>query len=210
LIFRKRSRPISGRLESPFDSKKPRAQSPISPDEGPVTEDLLIEGGEPMRAKKSALATKDGKKIKKKKKDGKTSKAASITGGESMTEVSADEAKTKGEKKLKKEKKLKEKGLKKKKKSSVSALEGVQPDDMDILPPRQTEQTLPVETTSAPKLGKKRKHVVSGEADKDAEKHKKKKKKKHQPEVIVQPWNDLEGEEEDEDEETLKGLSVCL
>lgn len=165
-----------------------------------------MEVGEPTRPKKPGLVAKDGKKIKKKKKDGKTSKAASITGGESVTEASADEGKIKGEKKLKKEKKLKEKGLKKKKKLSISALEGGQGDSVDVLPPpRLTDQNLAAEVTGAPKLGKKRRQVVSADGDKEAEKPKKKKKKKNQPEVLVQPWNDLEGEEEDD--ETMKGSS---
>lgn len=148
------------------------------------------------------MVTKDGKKIKKKKKEGKLAKAATAT-GEGLTEPSADEGKVKGEKKVKKEKKLKEKGAKKKKKIAAAVVEDVPLDDVGV-PPTNTVPPSTTDTTTAPKIGKKRKQVTSVDGEKEPDKPKKKKKKKHQTEVLVQPWNDLEGED-DQDDETSKG-----
>lgn len=107
------------------------------------------------------------------------------------------------EKKQKKEKKMKEKGLKKKKKVvGVAVVEAVTTtavvEEPDLIKQGVPDTTTP--TSVAPKLGKKRKQAVALEGEqpmeKDAEKPKKKKKKKYQPEVVVQPWADLEEEEE--------------
>jgi hypothetical protein len=158
--------------------------------------------------------TKDGKKIKKKKigkKDGKVVKVTtSVQGVTQPLAVIAgvEEGKAlKIDKKQKKEKKMKEKGAKKKKKAAA-----VVPVEEPISVNTAAENPVPVMQTipgtitktispaTAPKLGKKRKQAIALEgepqAGKDAEKPKKKKKKKHQPEVVVQPWADLEGEDE--------------
>lgn len=122
------------------------------------------------------------------------------------------------EKKLKKEKgKTKEKVTKKKKKiTSVVAPEPALGTEKNEEPASMTEEsgvassenlgevTQQSEEELIPKVAKKRRHPAAPEGEETKVKGgdkppKKKKKKKHQPEVVVQPWADLE----DEDEETV-------
>ena len=123
----------------------------------------------------------------------------------------------KPEKKHKKEKgKIKEKVAKKKKKVTTTSTE--EPVIATELAEEQTNVTeesgatssennigevaQPSEDEPVSKLTKKRRHPTAPEGEevkmKGGDKPpKKKKKKKHQPEVVVQPWADLEGEDEE-------------
>ena len=139
------------------------------------------------------------------------------------------EKQVKGEKKHKKEKaKTKEKATKKKKKSSTTSPE--EPEVAKELPEEPTNMTDEGGAIPSENLGevaqasedepiskaKKRRHVDGSELEEGKVKGsdkppRKKKKKKHQPEVVVQPWADLEGEDEEtnvsksEDTERQKG-----
>lgn len=211
LHFRKRTHPPSGRSLSPVEIKKTRDQSPVSPAGEPVAEPL--ESSETEKSKKLSGVAKDGKKIKKKKKEGKVAKAAVV--GEGLAEGSTSEElkPIKGEKKIKKEKKLKEKGAKKKKKSVIIPPEVQGPQDIPLEvealstpnePDTEKAEVMsdkPMET----KIGKKRKQDQKTAEPEvppkvETDKPKKKKKKKHQPEVLVQPWNDLEGDDEQQED----------
>ena len=126
------------------------------------------------------------------------------------------EKRTKAEKKHKKDKgKMKEKGAKKKKKSSATlgdppeaateVVEAVTKKLEDGGAPASEitgEVIQRADVEQIPKVAKKRKHAAAvddeGAKVKLGDKpSKKKKKKKHQPEVVVQPWADLEGDEEE-------------
>lgn len=132
--------------------------------------------------------------------------AAAAAAAEGLIEgtVTKETKPIKGEKKIKKEKKLKEKGAKKKKKAAVTAAaEAAQPlEEPDVPSVGDTAEQTPTDKEAQPKIGKKRKQVTAVDNDplKEPDKPKKKKKKKHQPEVLVQPWNDLEGDEEQQEE----------
>lgn len=124
---------------------------------------------------------------------------------------------SKAEKKHKKEKgKLKEKVAKKKKKVTTTTTE--EPEVATELAEEQTnvtegsgatssennlgEVTQLLEDEPVSKVAKKRRHPTAPEGEEGKVKvgdkpPKKKKKKKHQPEVVVQPWADLEGEDEE-------------
>jgi len=124
---------------------------------------------------------------------------------------------SKAEKKHKKEKgKIKEKVAKKKKKVTSTTTE--EPEVATELAEEQTnvteesgatssennlvEVTQPAEDEPVSKVAKKRRHPTAPEGEEGKMKvgdkpPKKKKKKKHQPEVVVQPWADLEGDDED-------------
>ena len=124
---------------------------------------------------------------------------------------------SKVEKKHKKEKgKIKEKIAKKKKKVATTTTE--EPEVATELAEEQTnvteesgatssennlgEVTQPSEDEPVSKAAKKRRHPTAPEGEEGKVKvgdkpPKKKKKKKHQPEVVVQPWADLEGEDEE-------------
>lgn len=131
---------------------------------------------------------------------------------------------SKAEKKHKKEKggKTKEKVTKKKKKTTPVLAE--EPEVASELPEEPTdvteesgvttseslgEVTQPSEDEPISKVAKKRRHPAAPEEEEAKAKGgdkppKKKKKKKHQTEVVVQPWADLE----DEDEETAVNKSA--
>jgi len=124
---------------------------------------------------------------------------------------------SKAEKKHKKEKgKFKEKVAKKKKKATITTTE--EPEVATELAEEQTNVTeesgatssennlgevaQPSEDEPVSKVAKKRRHPTAPEGEEGKVKvgdkpPKKKKKKKHQPEVVVQPWADLEGEDEE-------------
>lgn len=123
----------------------------------------------------------------------------------------------KAEKKHKKEKgKVKDKVAKKKKKITTTTTE--EPEVPTELAEEQTNVTEESGATSSEnnlgdakqqseeepvsKVAKKRRHPTAPEGEEAKAKGgdkppKKKKKKKHQPEVVVQPWADLEGEDEE-------------
>lgn len=133
------------------------------------------------------------------------------------------EASTEGEKLLKAEKKhkkekgkTKEKGTKKKKKNSAALVEAKHEvakevtEELTNLPEDEShpsenlgEGTQSSESEPTVKVAKKLRHIDMPEGEEVkgreiAEKPpKKKKKKKHQPELVFQPWADLEGEDED-------------
>ena len=131
-------------------------------------------------------------------------------------ELLEGERPAKADKKHKKEKgKTKEKVIKKKKKITVpSAEEPELSPELTEEPTNLTEEsgvtssetlgevTQPSEEEPISKVAKKRRHPGVPEGDETKAKGgdkppKKKKKKKHQPEVVVQPWADLEGEEDE-------------
>ena len=125
------------------------------------------------------------------------------------------EKQVKGEKKHKKEKgKIKDKTTKKKKKSSTTSTEEPEvakelieqptniPDEGGAIPSENLAEVAQPSDDEPISKAKKRRHVDGSELEeakmKGSDKPpKKKKKKKHQPEVVVQPWADLEGEEEE-------------
>ena len=125
------------------------------------------------------------------------------------------EKQVKGEKKHKKEKgKTKEKATKKKKKSSTTSTEETEvakelpeeptnvPDEGGAIPSENLGEVAQASEEEPISKAKKRRHVDGSELEEGKVKGsdkppKKKKKKKHQPEVVVQPWADLEGEDEE-------------
>lgn len=168
------------------------------------------------KLKKKKTGKKEGKVMKSEgedslegqgPQDSGLEKGASTEGGKSM----------KAEKKHKKEKgKTKEKGTKKKKKNSAALVEAELEvakeftEDSTNLPEGESfpsenlgEGTQSSESEPTVKVAKKRRHIDVAEKEEVKGKEvvekppKKKKKKKHQPELLFQPWADLEGEDED-------------
>lgn len=167
------------------------------------------------------------KKKKVVKKEGKASKPDDEAGHEVQvpegTELETEgqlegEKQPKGEKKHKREKgKTKEKNSKKKKKSSTLSTEEHEmtrelkeepaklPEEVSSIQFENVEDvTQSTEGESNSKVAKKRRHADVPEEEeakvKESDKPpKKKKKKKLQPEVVVQPWVDLEGDDEETD-----------
>ena len=167
------------------------------------------------------------KKKKVVKKEGKASKPDGEAGHEIQVPEEAEletegqlegERQSKGEKKHKREKgKTKEKTSKKKKKSSTLSTEEHEmtkelieepaklPEEVGAIQSENLEDvTQSTEGEPNSKVTKKRRHADVPEEEeakvKGSDKPpKKKKKKKLQPEVVVQPWVDLEGDDEEAD-----------
>lgn len=169
------------------------------------------------KVKKKKAVKREGKVTKTEGEDNLEDQAPQETPLEGEAQVEGEKL-IKGEKKARKEKgKNKEKGTKKKKKSSTALVEAEAEvakeltdaptilQEGDSLPSENLGEGAQSQAESEPvaKAAKKRRHVdlpeeeevkVKGTGEKPP---KKKKKKKHQPEVVFQPWADLEGEDED-------------
>lgn len=167
------------------------------------------------KLKKKKVSKKEGKLTKP---DGEANLDVQVPQGSpaESEDLLEGERPSKAEKKHKKEKgKVKEKVAKKKKKVTTTSTE--EPELATELAEEQTnvteesgatssenlgEVTQPSEDEPISKVAKKRRHPTAPEGEEGKVKGgdkppKKKKKKKHQPEVVVQPWADLEGEDEE-------------
>lgn len=172
--------------------------------------------GTPVKQTAKLKKKKVGKKeAKLTKPDGETNLDVQVPQGSpaESEDLLEGERPSKAEKKHKKEKgKIKEKVAKKKKKATITTTE--EPEVATELAEEQTNVTEESGATSSEnnlgevaqptvsKVAKKRRHPTAPEGEEGKVKvgdkpPKKKKKKKHQPEVVVQPWADLEGEDEE-------------
>lgn len=179
------------------------------------TKQTKPETGTPIKAvtkiKKKKAGKKEGKVVKS---EGEGSVESHMT-QETVPETEA-QIESERQKKHKKDKvKTKEKATKKKKKSSTPSAEETDvvselpdepknaPEEGGAVPSEKIGEAIPPsEGETISKLAKKRRHGDAPEGDETKGKGsdkppKKKKKKKHQPEVVFQPWADLEGEDED-------------
>ena len=152
--------------------------APVDPDQKEV-----VQPEEQLKTPDSAEKLKKRKPLSEER-----PRSSASTEGDAVTSAEADNADNKSEsgkllKKHKKEKPKKLKGDKRKKKKSVEGKAEA-----------SAEDEVASNEASPGKAGKKRK-MSEGE---DSNKGKKKKKKKNQPEVVVRPWSDLEGEDEAE------------
>ncbi len=172
-------------------------------------------GKQTSKLKKKKVSKKEGK-LPKAEEDANIEVQVPKESPVESEELLEGERPAKMEKKNKKEKgKVKEKVTKKKKKiAAASAEESEVAPELAEEPTNLTEEsgvtssenlgevTQPSEEEPISKVAKKRRHpgVPEGEETKvkgGDKPPKKKKKKKHQPEVVVQPWADLEGEDEE-------------
>lgn len=183
------------------------------------TKQAKTDTGTPIKTvtklKKKKAGKKEGKVVKPEVEGSVESHMTQETVPETEAHVES-ERQPKGEKKHKKDKvKTKDKTTKKKKKSSTTSAEETDvvselPDEPKnaseeggAVPSEKIGETIPPsEGETITKLAKKRRHGDAPEGDETKGKGsdkppKKKKKKKHQPEVVFQPWADLEGEDED-------------
>ena len=193
---------------------------PDAPEGGDKEQDAQAGTGTPVKQTTKIKKKKAGKKETKVPKPEDEPTQAEVpqeTAVEAEGKVEVEKH-PKGEKKYKKEKgKAKEKATKKKKKSSTTSADEPEvvteiteaptkvPKEEAVIPSENLgEVTQPSEDEPIAKVAKKRRHVdvpegeeakVKASSDKPP---KKKKKKKHQPEVVVQPWADLKGEDETE------------